>query len=99
MGHYSHFYSTGGALYIIFFVEGADRSDGLRRYAEAWRQVMDATISHGGSISHHHGIGRARAALLDAELGSSSAILVALKQALDPTSLFNPGHLTVREAS
>ncbi len=99
MGHYSHFYSTGGALYIIFFVEGAHREDALRRYGEAWREVMQATMSHGGSISHHHGIGRVREALLGAELGSGRAVLAALKQALDPTGLFNPGHLVEREAS
>lgn len=97
MGHYSHFYSTGGALYIIFFVEGTSRADAMSRYAEVWREVMSATIECGGTISHHHGIGRARAALLGSELGSAKMILSALKEALDPTMLFNPGHFTSQE--
>ncbi len=95
MGHYSHFYSTGGALYIIFFVEGVDREDALRRYSQVWQEVMEATISHGGSISHHHGIGRARSALLGRELASSGEVLTGLKQALDPKGIFNPGHLAL----
>lgn len=97
MGHYSHFYSTGGALYIIFFVEGSDREDALRRYSLVWQEVMEATMSYGGSISHHHGIGRARSALLGRELATSGVVLAGLKQALDPKGIFNPGHLALEK--
>ncbi|HZZ92419.1 MAG TPA: FAD-binding oxidoreductase [Usitatibacter sp.] len=93
MGHYSHFYGTGAALYIIFFVEGQDPDDAIRRYEAVWHEVMSATASLGGSISHHHGVGRARAGALASELGSAHVVLKALKRALDPSSLFNPGHL------
>jgi alkyldihydroxyacetonephosphate synthase len=93
MGHYSHFYGTGAALYIIFFVEGRDPDDAIRRYESAWQEVMAATASLGGSISHHHGIGRARVATLASELGSAHVLLKAVKRALDPANLFNPGHL------
>jgi alkyldihydroxyacetonephosphate synthase len=99
MGHYSHFYSTGAALYIIFFVEGTAAADAVRQYRQVWNEVMAATRAHGGSVSHHHGIGRARADTLAAELGSAACVLRALKQALDPDSLFNPGHRLERKPS
>jgi alkyldihydroxyacetonephosphate synthase len=91
MGHYSHFYSTGGALYLIVLLEGSDTQDVQSRYRDVWRRVMDHTLARGGSIAHHHGVGLARAPHLVKELSGSHALLGRLKLCLDPKGTFNPG--------
>ena len=64
---------------------------------EDWLQVRDAgqraVLAHGGNLSHHHGIGRMRVPWIARELGSGYPVLQALKRALDPDGLMNPGVL------
>ena len=53
-----------------------------------------ATAAAGGSLSHHHGIGRVRRDWMDTELGTSGVTLLqTLKAALDPAGVMNPGVL------
>jgi len=54
---------------------------------------MDATRRHGGSISHHHGIGLVRGPFLAEALGEGFNVLRAVKDALDPNGVMNPGKL------
>ena len=71
--------------------------DALRIYDEAWAATMRATLDTGGSIAHHHGIGRVRRAWLPEQLGESYQTLRSLKQALDPAGIMNPGALVDME--
>lgn len=64
-----------------------------RRYNACWTQVMDATLANGGTISHHHGIGKVRLPWVSRELGSALPLLKSIKQALDPKGTLNPGTL------
>jgi alkyldihydroxyacetonephosphate synthase len=59
---------------------------------------METTLAHGGTISHHHGIGKARRRWLPQELGSAYAVLAAVKAALDPEGRMNPGTLFRRRS-
>ena len=54
---------------------------------------MEATIAAGGTIAHHHGIGRLRVPWLERELKSAYPVLQAVKRALDPAGIMNPGTL------
>jgi len=47
----------------------------------------------GAAISHHHGVGLNRARFMPAALGESFAVLRAVKDALDPRGILNPGKL------
>jgi alkyldihydroxyacetonephosphate synthase len=91
--HSSHSYASGTNLYISFAVKPPDFANAERSYLDAWGAVMRATLERGGTIAHHHGIGRLRAPWLAEELGSSYPILQDLKRALDPKGLMNPGTL------
>jgi len=92
--HSSHVYRSGINLYFTFAAQPPKREDLGATYLECWRRVMDATLEGGGGISHHHGIGRVRKALLGRELGESGLrALRALKHALDPSGFMNPGAL------
>ncbi len=58
------------------------------------RAVLDSVLAHGGSIGAEHGIGRAKTAWLPLDRAPSDITAMrALKQALDPTGLLNPGVL------
>jgi alkyldihydroxyacetonephosphate synthase len=92
--HASHAYRSGANLYFTFAARPPERTHMADTYRECWRRVMEATLAEGGGIAHHHGIGRVRRAFLADEIGASGvAVLRAVKRALDPDDLMNPGVL------
>ena len=86
-GHLSHSYGDGACLYVTIAGMGADW------YVPAWDAAAGAILATGGALSHHHGIGLAKARFLPAALGLAHAVLVDLKRALDPAGILNPGKL------
>ncbi len=98
--HSSHSYRSGTNLYITFAVRPQDPKHMAQSYRDCWERTMKATLSVGGGISHHHGIGRVRRDWLPDELGETGVrILRALKRALDPDQLLNPGALLPESSS
>jgi alkyldihydroxyacetonephosphate synthase len=91
--HSSHSYRQGTNLYVTFAVKPENFAEAEAAYVGAWAAVMEATLAAGGSISHHHGIGRMRVPWIERELGTAYPVLRALKRALDPDGLMNPGVL------
>ena len=92
--HSSHSYRSGTNLYITFAVRPGDPKQMAQSYRDCWQRTMQATLSVGGGISHHHGIGRVRRDYLVDEIGETGVrILRAVKGALDPEGLLNPGAL------
>jgi alkyldihydroxyacetonephosphate synthase len=92
--HSSHVYRSGLNLYFTFAVATAGPAAMEAVYMDCWRRIMRATDKHGGSLSHHHGIGRVRRDWLEKELGPTGvALLRQVKQALDPKGIMNPGVL------
>ena len=92
-GHSSHGYAQGTNIYFTFVQKPADFARAEADYLEAWGAALRATLAAGGTISHHHGIGRLRAPWLEQELKSAYPLLRDLKRALDPRGLMNPGAL------
>ena len=97
--HQSHSYSDGACLYFTFGgrnpdTDGRDDDEWAERYYRAaWDAVMDVVRAHGGTISHHHGVGLNRGRFLEPALGGAFDVLVSLKDALDPRGILNPGKL------
>jgi alkyldihydroxyacetonephosphate synthase len=92
--HSSHVYASGLNLYFSFAVRPTAANEMRERYLDCWQRIMTATAAGGGGIAHHHGIGRLRRDYLHHDLGSAGlTMLSAVKRALDPTGLFNPGVL------
>jgi alkyldihydroxyacetonephosphate synthase len=92
-GHSSHGYPQGTNIYFTFVMKPEDFARAEEAYLEAWSRALRATLAAGGTISHHHGIGRLRAPWLAEELGSAYPLLKDLKRALDPNGIMNPGAL------
>ncbi|MBW2279130.1 MAG: FAD-binding oxidoreductase [Deltaproteobacteria bacterium] len=92
--HSSHSYRSGTNLYFTFVARPGDRAEMADVYRECWRRAVEATLEQGGGIAHHHGIGRVRRDFLAREIGEGGvAVLRAVKAALDPQGLLNPGAL------
>lgn len=92
--HSSHSYAQGTNLYITFVLKPDDfAARAEETYVQAWTKVMEATLAGGGTIAHHHGIGRMRVPWLERELGDAYPVLRAIKRALDPAGIMNPGAL------
>lgn len=97
MGHSSHSYVQGTNLYFIFGAQPPrDPAEVERVYWSIWERVMAITRTCGGTICHHHGIGKLRTRWVPEELGSAYPLLRRLKQALDPHGIMNPGTLLPR---
>jgi alkyldihydroxyacetonephosphate synthase len=67
-------------------------------YKRAWDAVTEEVLGHGAAISHHHGVGINRSRFMRAALGEALDVLGALKSALDPRGILNPGKLGVPSA-
>ena len=87
MTHASHFYPQGTNLYFIFFA----RMD-VPEYITFQKGIIDQIQKFGGSLSHHHGVGRLLAPWMETHLGKQQmSVLKALKQHFDPNNIMNPG--------
>ena len=91
--HLSHVYKDGACLYFTLAASCDDDADAERRLERWWRVGMRTCLDAGGTISHHHGIGRLKAPWLREELGGWWDVLVAVKKAVDPNGIMNPGAL------
>ena len=90
---FTHVYPDGPAPYYTY--AGAYRSgDYAAQQAEIKRAASDAIIEAGGTITHHHAVGRLHRPWYDQERPDLFAeALRAAKKSLDPNSILNPGVL------
>ena len=93
MAHFSHSYTTGGAIYFTFAGFGTSDADALRRYQAAWSAGLDAVVRSGGAATHHHGVGVLKASHLYVDHEGAAERYVSWKRGHDPEDLLNPGKL------
>lgn len=91
MAHLSHAYPDGCSIYFTFLARSRE-GEAVALHRTVWSDALAAALEAGGTISHHHGIGRVRAEALAGELGAGGlAVLRALKRAWDPDGILCPG--------
>jgi alkyldihydroxyacetonephosphate synthase len=93
-GHSSHSYLNGTNLYFVYFYNvmncGADEE--ISKYHMPIKKIIvEETIKLGGSMCHHHGVGKHRTHWIEDEYGSSYYMLKTLKDAFDPNDIMNKG--------
>jgi alkyldihydroxyacetonephosphate synthase len=90
MSHLSHSYHSGACLYFTFaFVHGGDTA--IAQYDVVKQAIQQAFVDHGGTISHHHGVGREHAPWLEQDISTEGvALMSGLFAAADPKKNFNP---------
>lgn len=95
-GHSSHSYINGTNMYFVYYynVVDCEPEDEINKYHNLINKIIcEETIRFGGSIAHHHGLGKARAHYVWEEYGSSFYMLETLKKAFDPNGVMNMGTL------
>jgi alkyldihydroxyacetonephosphate synthase len=93
LGHFSHVYPQGSSLYVILLGHAADDATAEEAILKIWQVAMDICIEKGATISHHHGVGLARAGYVHKDLDTAFVVLEKLKHAIDPANIMNPGKL------
>jgi alkyldihydroxyacetonephosphate synthase len=93
MCHVSHLYETGASLYFTF-IAARRAEDELGQWLAVKQAACEAIVHGGGTITHHHAVGRDHVPWMGAEVGAVSlAALRALKRQLDPRGIMNPAKL------
>lgn len=91
MIHISHVYQTGANLYFTF-LSPMKKGDEKNDFSAFHKGFVNNILDNGGSISHHHGIGRIFAPWMEKHLGRVSVdALYAVKKHFDPDNIMNPG--------
>jgi alkyldihydroxyacetonephosphate synthase len=90
---FTHVYPDGPAPYYTV-IAPARRGHELEQWAEIKRAAADAVIAGGGTITHHHAVGRDHRPWYDRQRPDVFAqALRAAKLAVDPSGALNPGVL------
>lgn len=92
-GHSSHSYLNGTNMYFVYYYK-VDVHPTLERttYHDPIQNIIvEETLKLGGSMCHHHGVGKHRTHFLADEYGSSLYMLETLKAAFDPNGIMNRG--------
>ena len=90
---FTHVYPDGPAPYFTAYAPGR-RGAELRIWDELKAAVSDAIAGNGGTITHHHAVGRDHRPWYDRERTEPfAAMLSAAKRVLDPAGILNPGVL------
>jgi glycolate oxidase len=82
-----------GNIHVNIMVD--KRIDGMEEKAhQAIREVFQAALDLGGTMSGEHGVGLSKAPFIELELTPDQiAAMKAIKQALDPNNILNPGKM------
>jgi alkyldihydroxyacetonephosphate synthase len=98
MCHVSHLYPSGASLYFTFLAPQKQGAE-LDQWRAAKTAASEAIVARGGTITHHHAIGRDHLPWMRAEVGELGVgILRQVKELLDPAGIMNPGKLLPGEA-
>ncbi|HEY4670342.1 MAG TPA: FAD-binding oxidoreductase [Tepidiformaceae bacterium] len=90
---FTHVYTDGPAPYYTFQGLGK-RGAEIEMWTEIKRAVSDAVIAGGGTITHHHAVGRDHRPWYDRQRPALFAdALRAAKRSVDPNGVLNPGVL------
>jgi len=92
-GHSSHAYVNGTNMYFVYYYDvKCPPEQEVERYRTGINRIIcEETLKLGGSVVHHHGMGKARTPWIREEYGSSYYILERLKRAFDPNDVMNKG--------
>jgi len=91
--HLSHIYQTGASIYFIFYIKSDSENDAIELFHKTWNEVLEITLGHNGSISHHHGIGIIKKEMLKKETGYGFELISSIKNLIDPNKILNNGKI------
>jgi alkyldihydroxyacetonephosphate synthase len=98
-GHSSHSYINGTNMYFVYNYEihCAPEDEILIYHHPMQKIIVEETLKLGGSMCHHHGIGKYRNEWAKEEHGSAFYMLEKLKEVFDPNGVMNFGTIFPEE--
>jgi D-lactate dehydrogenase (cytochrome) len=81
-----------GNFHLVFIIDPED-SDEIARAKQVGGRLVEQALALGGTCSGEHGVGQGKIGYLEAEHGEAVEVMRAIKQALDPHDIMNPGKL------
>jgi alkyldihydroxyacetonephosphate synthase len=99
--HSSHSYQTGTNLYFVYdYTINTSPREEIEVYHKPLNAIIvEEALRLGGSMVHHHGIGKYRTPWVKEEHGSAYYLLSTLKHAFDPQGMMNAGTIFPLEGS
>jgi alkyldihydroxyacetonephosphate synthase len=99
--HSSHSYQTGTNLYFVYdYTINCSPREEIEIYHKPLNAIIvEEALRLGGSMVHHHGIGKYRTPWVKQEHGSAYYLLSTLKRAFDPQGVMNAGTIFPLEPS
>jgi glycolate oxidase len=95
IGNFGH--AGDGNLHPTILTDERDREE-FARVEKAVEEIFDLALELGGTISGEHGIGSTKARFMPKEVGDVGVrVMRALKRALDPNNILNPGKMFVQD--
>ena len=79
-----------GNFHVVFALE-PDNKDELAEAQQLSHQIVDLALEMDGTCTGEHGIGVGKRSALEKEHGEAVGLMRAIKHALDPLNLMNPG--------
>ena len=87
-------YDSGACIYFYLGMSWKGLSDPVAVYSHIEDRARECVMEHGGSISHHHGVGKIRKHFLNQQIGQVGTIMLkSLKAGVDPNNIFANGNL------
>jgi D-lactate dehydrogenase (cytochrome) len=81
-----------GNFHLVFLIDSADEEQ-MRRAGEVNDRMVVRAIEMGGTCTGEHGVGYGKIEFLKREHGEAMSVMRAVKQALDPQGIMNPGKI------
>ena len=81
-----------GNFHVAFMVDPEDQ-DEIREASVLHDRLIRRALAAGGTCTGEHGIGYGKMEYLEIERGEGVGVMQALKQALDPDNIMNPGKI------
>ena len=99
--HSSHSYQTGTNLYFVYdYTINCSPREEIEVYHKPLNAIIvTEALRLGGSMVHHHGVGKYRTPWVKEEHGSAYYLLSTLKHAFDPRGVMNAGTIFPLEPS
>ena len=82
---------------LVLTEKGSEAEQARAKEYLGW--LSDMAISMDGTCTGEHGIGQGKMRYLTRELGAATDYMLAIKQALDPQNIMNPGKVIVAEGT
>ncbi|MEO0637456.1 MAG: FAD-linked oxidase C-terminal domain-containing protein [Pseudomonadota bacterium] len=84
---------VGDGNFHVLLLLDTQNAEEVAKAERIVERLNERTIAMGGTCTGEHGIGQGKRRFLTMELGESVAVMAAIKKALDPDNIMNPGKI------